>query len=148
MLCLETRLLSHGTVRFGFCLWYSLESTQMTAVYVIQRHSCCEMLLFVWASNLEEIFHRVVFLRLLRVGVCWLLITRQSKLCVNSESHRFLSHLRWSCIQFLFASLNHNLAQTVPRLIHSTGLAEVFRYHPSSVFVHCITSLKKLFSSF
>ena len=88
-----------------------------------------------------------------RVGVCWLLITGHSKLCANCKSHHFLSqcvqnHLWWCCIQFLFASLNHNLKQAVPCLIHSTGLAEVFRYHPSSVFVRCITGLKKLFSSF
>lgn len=40
----------------------------MTAVQMRQRHSCYEMLLFVWASNLEGIFHRVVFLRLLGWG--------------------------------------------------------------------------------
>ncbi len=110
LLCLEkniTILLSHGTVRYGFCSWCSLESTQMTAVYMIQRHSRCEMLLFVWASNLEEIFLRVVFLRLLGWGSVGFLL-HDSELCVNSESHRFRSqcvenYLWWCCcIRFLF----------------------------------------------
>lgn len=40
----------------------------MPAVFMIQHHSCYVMLLFVWASDLEEIFLRVVFLRLLGWG--------------------------------------------------------------------------------
>lgn len=124
----------------------------MTAVYRIQRHSCWDVVLRVGIKSGRDICQGCVF-EAFRVGVCWLLITRNSKLCVNSESHRFLSqrvesHLWWCWIQFLFASLNHNLEQAVPCLIHSSGLAEVFRYHPSSVFVHRITGPKKLFLSF
>lgn len=107
-------LLSRAMGRFGSCLLCGFESTQMRAEYMIQRHSC-EMLLFMLASNLEWIFHRVVFLRLLG----WGSVTRQRKLFINSESHRFLSqsvenNLRWSCAQFLYASLDRNLEQAVP----------------------------------
>lgn len=68
------------------------------------------------------------------VGVFWLPITRRSELCVNSESHRFLSH----CVEIICGGvacsflLNHNLAEAVPSLIHSAGFAEV-RYYPSLV---------------
>lgn len=137
------------TLSNSFCLWHSLESTQLTAVYMIQCQSCCEMFVFMWASYLEEILLRVVLLRLLgRGSVGFLLHSLQTVRVIIF----FPSVWRIICggvaYSFSSASLNHNLEQAVPCLIHSAGLAEVFRYHPSAVFVHCITGLKKLFSSF
>lgn len=118
----------------------SLQFMWLGVTLIVRCYSCGKQ---IW----KRYFSMWCFFVAFGVGVCWLHITRQSKFMYKQWESSVFSPVRresYVVVGFSTHPLSHNLEQAVPCLIHSSGLSDAFRYHPSSIFVHRFTGPKKV----